>query len=84
MKIKTKLINPTIPISKESIGIHGISDEDVASEPKFPEIAPNLFIFLNDCDLAGFNSNKFDVPLLIEEFTRADVFFDLTEGKKIP
>ncbi len=75
---RTHRVNPGIPIPPKTTAIHGISDEDVASEPKFPEIAPNLFIFLNDCDLAGFNSNKFDVPLLVEEFHRAGFDFDVT------
>lgn len=75
---RTHRINPLIPIPATSTAIHGISDADVANEPTFEELAPNLFIFLNDCDLAGFNSNKFDVPLLIEEFHRVGYDFDVT------
>lgn len=76
---RTHRVNPGIPIPPKSTAIHGISDADVANEPTFSELAANLYIFLNDCDLAGFNSNKFDVPLLVEEFHRADYDFDVTE-----
>jgi len=66
------LINPTVPIPIESSLIHGIYDKDVAEAPTFAEIADELFDMLNPCDLGGFNSNRFDVPLLIEEFLRVD------------
>ena len=76
-EIKTKRINPTIPIPKQSSEIHGIYDADVANEPTFKNVAKSLSEFLNDCDLAGYNSNKFDIPILVEEFLRAEVDFDL-------
>lgn len=76
-EIKTKRINPTIPIPKQSSEIHGIYDKDVANEPTFKSIAKSLAEFLKDCDLAGYNSNKFDIPILVEEFLRADIDFDL-------
>ena len=76
-EIKTKRINPTIPIPKQSSEIHGIYDKDVANEPTFKGIAKSLAEFLKNCDLAGYNSNKFDIPILVEEFLRADVDFDL-------
>lgn len=76
-EIKTKRINPTIPIPKQSSEIHGIYDADVANEPTFKGIAKSLSEFLKDCDLAGYNSNKFDIPILAEEFLRAEVDFDL-------
>ncbi len=76
-EIKTKRINPTIPIPKQSSEIHGIYDADVANEPTFKGIARSLSEFLKDCDLAGYNSNKFDIPILVEEFLRAEVEFDL-------
>ena len=76
---RTHRINPGIPIPAKTTAIHGISDEDVANEPSFETLAPNLYIFLNDCDLAGFNSNRFDVPLLVEEFHRVGYDFDVTE-----
>lgn len=68
---KVKRINPGIPIPKEAFDIHGISDEDVKDEPSFKEVANELRQFLNNCDIAGYNSNRFDVPLLVEEFLRA-------------
>lgn len=75
---RTHRVNPGIPIPAKTTAIHGITDEDVANEPPFSELAPNLFLFLNDCDLAGFNSNRFDIPLLVEEFHRAGYDFDVT------
>jgi len=76
-KIFTKKINPTIPIPPKTTEFHGITDEDVKDAPTFKEIAHELNRFLENCDLAGYNSNKFDIPLLVEEFLRADVDFDL-------
>ena len=76
-------INPEIPIPPEVSKIHGISDEDVKSEPTFREVAKNLAKFIEGCDLAGFNSNRFDIPLLAEEFLRADVDIDLKKHKFI-
>ncbi len=76
-KIKTKRVNPGIPIPWETTLIHGIKDEDVKDEPSFRELAHELVQFLDNCDLAGFNSNHFDIPLLVEEFLRVDVDFDL-------
>lgn len=78
-EIRTHRVNPTIPIPATSTEIHGISDEDIANEPTFADLAANLYIFLNDCDLAGFNSNKFDIPLLVEEFHRVGYEFDVTQ-----
>jgi DNA polymerase III subunit epsilon len=76
-KTKTLKINPEMPIPPEVTAIHGITDEDVKDAPKFSEIAHELAKFLENCDLAGFNSNHFDIPLLAEEFLRVDVDFDL-------
>lgn len=76
-EVKTKRINPTIPIPKQSSEIHGIYDEDIVNESTFKSIAKSLADFLKDCDLAGYNSNKFDIPILAEEFLRADIDFDL-------
>ena len=73
-----KLINPTIPIPPVTTEIHGISDEDVKDAPTFAEIAKQLNTFFGNSDLAGFNSNRFDIPLLVEEFLHVDVDFDLT------
>lgn len=69
-------VNPGRPIPKEVATITGISDEDVAGCPTFKEIAPTLRDNMSDCDFAGFNSNHFDIPLLVEEFLRAEIDFD--------
>ena len=73
----TRRGNPGIPIPREVTAIHGISDEDVKDEPTFAMLAPLLNQFLANCDLGGYNSNKFDIPLLVEEFLRAEVDFDI-------
>jgi DNA polymerase III subunit epsilon len=76
-------INPTIPIPDEVSKIHGIYDNDVAGCPTFCELSKELNSFIGGCDLAGYNSNKFDIPMLIEEFTRCDIHFDLSARKLI-
>ncbi len=76
-EIKTRRINPEMPIPKESSEIHGIFDEDVKDEPTFKAVAKSLANFIGNSDLAGFNSNKFDVPLLVEEFLRVGVDFEI-------
>ena len=81
--VKNRRINPTIPIPKEASDIHHIYDEDVKDCPTFKEIAKSLVAFIEGCDFAGFNSNKFDVPLLAEEFIRAGVDMDLKKRKFI-
>ena len=75
MEIKKKswLVNPTIPIPEEVSNIHGITDEKVKNEPTFKELVNDIFNFIKGCDLGGYNSNKFDIPLLAEEFIRADL-----------
>ncbi|WP_026978206.1 3'-5' exonuclease [Flavobacterium tegetincola] len=74
---KTWLVNPTIPIPAETTAIHGISDEKVANEPTFAELASAVYNMIKDSDLAGFNSDRFDIPLLAEELLRAGVDFDM-------
>ncbi len=74
---KTWLVNPTIPIPAETTAIHGISDEKVANEPTFAELASSVYNMIKDSDLAGFNSDRFDIPLLAEELLRAGVDFDM-------
>ena len=74
---KTWLVNPTIPIPPQSTAIHGISNEKVANEPTFAELAPQVFAMIKDADLAGYNSDRFDIPLLAEEMLRAGVDFDM-------
>lgn len=76
-EIKTSLINPTIPIPAESSAIHGIFDKDVKDSPTFKSLSRELFQFLEGADLAGFNVLKFDIPLLVEEFLRAGIDFDI-------
>jgi len=78
---KTLLINPTIHIPEEVTKIHGISDQDVLDAPTFKDCAKELSDFLADCDLAGYNCNYFDIPLLMEEFLRAEVDFDTKDRK---
>lgn len=82
-EVRTQRVNPGIPIPPHTTEIHGISDEDIKDEPKFEDLAPNLYIFLHDCDLGGYNSNKFDIPLLVEEFGRCGYEFDISERKLI-
>ncbi|TNJ45803.1 3'-5' exonuclease [Tamlana fucoidanivorans] len=74
---KTWLVNPEMPIPKEVTKIHGITDEKVANEPTFKELARDIYNMIKDSDLGGFNSNRFDIPLLAEEMLRADVDFDM-------
>lgn len=76
-------INPLIPIPKVTSEIHGIYDADVRLMPTFKEFAPELAQFIGNADLAGYNSNRFDVPLLIEEFLRNGVDFDLRNRRMI-
>ena len=78
---KTQRINPTIPIPAESSMIHGIYDEDIKDAPTFKSMAKEFAKFLEGSDLAGFNVLKFDIPVLVEEFLRADVDFDTGKRK---
>ncbi|PLX07814.1 MAG: DNA polymerase III subunit epsilon [Marinilabiliales bacterium] len=80
-QLKTYRVNPEMPIPAESTAIHGISDEDIKDAPTFKMIAKELASFIEDSDLGGFNSNKFDVPLLAEEFIRADTSIDLKKRR---
>lgn len=74
---KTWLVNPTIPIPAETTAVHGITDEKVANEPTFAQLASTVYNMIKDSDLAGFNSDRFDIPLLAEELLRAGVDFDM-------
>lgn len=78
---KTRRLNPGRPIPPEASAIHGIRDADVADSPTFPQVARSLAQFLEGCDLSGFNILGFDLPMLVEEFARAEVEFDL-EGRR--
>lgn len=71
--VKTRRINPEMHIPAEATAVHGISDEDVKDEPTFRQIAKSLAAFIEGCDFGGFNSNRFDLPMLVEEFLRAEV-----------
>ncbi|MBP6436323.1 MAG: 3'-5' exonuclease [Paludibacteraceae bacterium] len=80
---KRYLVNPEMPIPQEVTAIHGISDEDVKNEPVFKELAKIIAKDIEGCDLAGYNSVRFDLPLLAEEFLRANVDIDLAKRKMI-
>jgi DNA polymerase III subunit epsilon len=80
--VKTRRINPGMPIPRESTAIHGISDKDVADCPNFAQVAHSLNQFIENSDIAGYNSIRFDIPMLVEEFLRADIEFRL-EGRKL-
>lgn len=69
-------INPTVPISPEATSIHGLTNDDLKDAPTFSEVAQRLYDFIGDSDLGGYNSNRYDVPLLQEEFYRAGLFLD--------
>lgn len=76
---QTLRFNPGIPISVEASAVNGIKDEDVSDCPSFKEKAADLALIFSECDIAGFNSNYFDIPLLVEEFIRAGINFDITK-----
>jgi len=80
-ELKTYRINPEIPIPKKVTDIHGITDDDIKNAPTFKEVASEIARFIKGCDLGGYNSNKFDIPLLAEEFLRAGVDIDLKKRK---
>ena len=80
---KTWLVNPEMEIPKEASDIHGITNEKVVTEPTFNELAAQVSKMIDGCDLAGFNSNRFDIPLLAEEMLRAGVNFDMVDRKAI-
>ena len=84
VEIKTKRVNPEMPIPIESSLIHGIYDEDVKDALTFRQLAKSLAQFLQGCDLAGYNSNRFDIPMLVEEFLRVDTgLFDVKNRKLV-
>ena len=78
---RTIRVNPGIPIPPETTAIHGISDEDVKDAPGFNEVGKSIAREFEGCDLAGYNSNRFDIPLLAEEFLRAGIDIDLRRRK---
>lgn len=82
-QVKRKLINPQIPIPPASSEIHGITDDMVKDAPTFKQVANELKQFVESCDLGGYNSNRFDIPLLMEEFLRAGLDIDLSDRKMV-
>ena len=83
VEVKTRRINPTIPITPGAQAVHGISDEDVKDCPTFKQVAKSLARLMEGCDIAGYNSLKFDIPMLAEEFLRAGVDFDFRKRKLV-
>lgn len=77
------LINPGIPISEEAMQVHGITPKDVANKPTFVQVAEKIRDFIGNADLAGYNSNRYDIPLLQEEFARAGIDFDTSRRRLI-
>ena len=81
-QVKRKLINPEMPIPPQSSEVHGITDDMVKDAPTFKQVSNEIRQFIENCDLAGYNSNKFDIPLLVEEFLRSGQDFR-TDGRKL-
>src|SRR6185312_2395355 len=79
--VKHKLINPQMPIPKASTDIHGITDDKVKDAPSFKEVANEIKQFIDNADLSGYNSNRFDIPLLMEEFLRAGIVLDMSSRR---
>ncbi len=82
-QVKRKLINPEMPIPQQVVDIHGITDEMVKSAPTFKQAANELKQFIEGADLGGYNSNRFDIPMLMEEFLRAGISLDLSTRKMV-
>ncbi len=78
---RTRRVNPEMPIPADATAVHHITDDDVKNEPTFKQLAKSLAQLFEGCDIAGFNSNRFDVPMLDEEFQRAGVDFDFSRAK---
>lgn len=77
------LINPGVPISEEAMLIHGITPKDVAKKPTFQQVAQKIWDFIGNADIAGYNSARFDIPMLMEEFARVGMEFDITRRRSI-
>lgn len=77
------LINPGVPISEEAFQVHGISAKELSNKPVFSQVADKINKFIGDADLAGYNSNRFDIPMLIEEFARVGIDFDMSKRRTI-
>jgi DNA polymerase-3 subunit epsilon len=81
--VKRKLLNPQMPIPKSSSDIHGITDDIIKDAPTFKQVANELKQFIDDADFSGYNSNRFDIPLLMEEFLRAGITIDMTNRRMV-
>lgn len=81
--VKRRLVNPEMPIPKASSDIHGITDEMVKDAPTFRQVANELRQILDGCDIAGYNSNRFDIPILVEEFLRVETDFDMKSRRLV-
>jgi DNA polymerase III subunit epsilon len=79
----TMLINPQIPISEESMSIHGITPKDLMNKPTFGQVAQKLYDFIGNADLGGYNAARFDIPMLMEEFARVGMDFDVSKRRII-
>ena len=77
------LINPGIPISEEAMGVHGITPDMLRNKPTFKEVAEKLFRFIGTADLAGYNSDRFDIPMLMEEFHRYGYDLEIEKRRTI-
>lgn len=82
-QVKRKLLNPQMPIPKVTSDIHGITDEMVKDAPTFKQVANEVKMFIDGCDLGGYNSNRFDIPILMEEFLRIGLEVDLSKRKMV-
>lgn len=82
-EVKTRRFNPTIPIPKGASEVHGIYDDDVKDEPTFRQLAKGVHSFIQGCDLGGFNSNAFDIPMLYSEFLRSGIEWDYSQHRMI-
>ena len=82
-QVKRKLLNPGIPIPPETTAIHGITDEMVKDAPSFKQCGNELKQFIENCDMGGYNSNRFDIPILMEEFLRAGMEVDLSACRMV-
>ncbi len=81
--VKRKIINPTIPIPQGAIDVHGISNEMVKDAPTFKQAANEIKQFIEGCDIAGYNSNRFDIPMLVEEFLRCELNIEIENRKMV-
>jgi len=82
-QVKRKLINPQMPIPASASEIHGITDEMVAAAPTFKQVANEIKMYIDNCDLGGYNSNRFDIPILMEEFLRSGLVVDLSNRRMV-